>query len=49
MHDESGGTNRFKFVTKDGAVSAHPETNLEFERKEISPKNAQITEIKVRV
>jgi hypothetical protein len=37
----------FKFETKDGAVSVHLNSAYQFERKEISPKDAQITKIQV--
>jgi hypothetical protein len=37
----------FKFETKDGAVSVHPNSAHQFERKVISPKDAPITKIEV--
>ncbi len=37
----------FKFETKEGAVSVHPNSKHQFERKEISPKDAPITKIQV--
>ncbi len=38
----------FKFETKDGLVSDHPNnTRSELQRKEINPKDAQITKIQV--
>ncbi len=37
----------FKFETKDGAVSVHPNSPHQFARKEISPKDAPITRIQV--
>ncbi len=39
--------NNFKFETKDGAVSVHPNSAYQFVRKEISPKDAPITKIQV--
>ncbi len=37
----------FKFETKDGAVIEHPNSTVQFVRKEISPKDAPITKIEV--
>jgi hypothetical protein len=37
----------FKFETKDGSVSEHPNSDRQFERKEISPKDTPITKIQV--
>ncbi len=37
----------FKFETKDGSVSEHPNSEHQFERKEISPRDTQITKIQV--
>ncbi len=38
----------FKFETKDGSVSDHPNSSrVELQRKEINPKDAQITKIQV--
>ncbi len=37
----------FKFETKDGAVSVHPNSKHQFVKKEISPKDASITKIEV--
>ncbi len=38
----------FKFETKDGSVSDHPKnTRSELQRKELNPKDAQITKIQV--
>ncbi len=44
---KNGGYCRFKFETKDGAVSVHPNSTHKFVRKEISPKDAPITKILV--
>ncbi len=37
----------FKFETKDGAPSVHPNSTRKFERKEIMAKDATITKIQV--
>ncbi len=41
------GSARFKFETKDGAVSVHPNSTHQFLRLEISPNDAKITRIEV--
>jgi hypothetical protein len=41
------GNARFKFETKDGTVSDHPNSSAELQRKELNPKDAQITKIQV--
>jgi hypothetical protein len=44
---DNNGRVAFKFETKDGSVSNHPNSEYQFERKEISHKDTHISKIQV--